>query len=196
MSYLPKEQRRAQIVEAAVALLAKEGLSAVTVRGVAACMDASPGQIHHHFASADALRAEALRAFGSRSLRRVMQKTADWPPGERVLALLADDAKDEDPICDRIWRDATEASRMDRLIREAVTATLDEWLDCLCERLAELPETRGARATDLRRIARRLMAASIGRDVLQDFDRGCDDPGAELRRLLGLELRDMTPAEA
>lgn len=187
MSYLPKDQRRAQIVEAAVALLGKDGLSGVTVRGVAAAMGSSPGQIHHHFESADALRAEALGFFGHRSLRQVMEETASWPPMERVLALLTGAAKDEDPICDRIWRDATEASRMNTLIRTALVATLDEWRDCLTECLAVLT---GATAVegDLRLIARRLMAASIGRDLLADFDRGCDEPTAELRRLLEFEL--------
>jgi len=49
------------LLEATLAVLAREGVSAVTVRRVAAEASASPGTVTHHFGSVDELLVAALR---------------------------------------------------------------------------------------------------------------------------------------
>ncbi|TRC37803.1 TetR family transcriptional regulator, partial [Mannheimia haemolytica] len=65
MAYLARAERRRSIVEAAAAIVAKEGLSAVTARTVAEQLGGSQGQIHHHFSSTDELAAEAWRQYSA-----------------------------------------------------------------------------------------------------------------------------------
>lgn len=55
MAYLPREQRRAAIIDAALKIIRREGFAAVTARSIAQEIGGSPGLIHQHFPSMDEL---------------------------------------------------------------------------------------------------------------------------------------------
>lgn len=55
MSRMPLEERRAQLIDAGLRIAAREGVEAVTVRGVAAEAGASLGVVHYCFADKDEL---------------------------------------------------------------------------------------------------------------------------------------------
>lgn len=63
MAYLPREQRRAAIIDASLRVARRSGLSTVTARTVAAELDGSPGLIHQHFASMAELQAAAWESY-------------------------------------------------------------------------------------------------------------------------------------
>ena len=77
MAYLSKDERRRSIVEAAAALVDRDGLAGVTARNVAAELGGSPGQVHHHFDSTDVLAAEAWRHFADRSIEAYSEAARD-----------------------------------------------------------------------------------------------------------------------
>jgi AcrR family transcriptional regulator len=73
------------ILEAALEVIARDGVGAVTVRSIAARADVSPGTITHHFPSIDELLVAALNHGSSRvinSLERLALslQDSDWNP--------------------------------------------------------------------------------------------------------------------
>lgn len=189
MSYLPKDQRRAQIVEAALALMREEGLAEATVRAVAARIGTSPGQIHHHFTSADALRAEAFRCFGQRMGCEFKARYAGLSGIDRVVAMLSTG----NAICDagvqRMWKEAVAASQMESLIQEAVVEVLRAWQADVTRALTETLEIRGQVAVcDLSPVACRLVGFSIGCDLMRDLGIDVSFNVTELRQHLEIEL--------
>ncbi|MGP9806202.1 TetR family transcriptional regulator [Paracoccus sp. NSM] len=176
MPNLSRDLRRTQIINAAVELTMTEGLNAATVRRVASAISVSPGQIHHHFTSADALRAEAFRVFGQRLAQTFERDASDQPAMERALTLL--DCKRSNPEIDvdRLWKEAMFASREADLVREAVRDVLVAWQDMLADALSAILAERGLQTDrELHASARRLIAMAIGSDLIADFH--LRDPG-------------------
>ncbi|GAA1582601.1 TetR/AcrR family transcriptional regulator [Leucobacter aridicollis] len=68
MAYLPREERRAAIIEATVRVMLADGLEGVSARSVATAVEGSPGLIHQHFASVPELIASAWQKFVADSL--------------------------------------------------------------------------------------------------------------------------------
>lgn len=170
MSYLAKQDRRALIVDAAVELIARDGLQAATVRGVAAHMGASPGQVHHHFKSADALRAEALSAAWMKAMPDCMARIQTGTTRERVAKMRCTDGSDLSRMMDRLWNDALAASRMDPMVRDVVRGAICD----MCEMLAgfmykDIEEGNLPATLDVPLLARRLASMFVGTDVLEDF---------------------------
>ena len=113
MSYLPKEQRRSEIIEAAIEVIQQQGLAAATVRNVAKATESSPGQIHHHFESADALRAEALLCLWQRMKIEFVSQIQTTSPVETLMAYLGGSAHREiKETFAQLYKDLLEASRM------------------------------------------------------------------------------------
>ncbi|WP_226576575.1 TetR family transcriptional regulator [Acuticoccus sediminis] len=172
---MAKSERRAAIVNAAVALVWDKGLGAATVRAVAAAVGASPGQIHHHFASVDDLRAEAFREASRRMLPELTRTLRSMPPMDNLLGLLAGCASEEHAMAERLWRDALAAARMSEIVGEAVREALDEWNVAIVDALKRVKEAGELPATlDEAPVAQRLMALSLGLDVLNEVYGRCD----------------------
>lgn len=55
---LPADERRAQLLEAALMIAAEQGVDALTLRPLAAAAGASPGIVHYHFHDKDTLLTE------------------------------------------------------------------------------------------------------------------------------------------
>ncbi|MBP6684249.1 MAG: TetR family transcriptional regulator [Leucobacter sp.] len=68
MAYLPRDERRAAIVEATIRVMRSAGFEGVSARSVAAEVGGSPGLIHQHFSSVSSLTASAWRAYVAESL--------------------------------------------------------------------------------------------------------------------------------
>lgn len=68
MARLSPAQRRAAIVEAALAVAVRKGLASTTVRDVAAEMGTSSGLIHHYFDSMDDVLAAVFEQVAARDL--------------------------------------------------------------------------------------------------------------------------------
>lgn len=68
MAYLPRDERRAAILEATIRVLRADGFTGVSARAVAAEVGGSPGLIHQHFPSVASLLASAWRQYVTESL--------------------------------------------------------------------------------------------------------------------------------
>ena len=88
MAYMSRKERRAQIIGAAADIVSREGLAAATVRAIATEIACSPGQIHHHFGTADELRAEGMREVWARIGPAISQVLRAIPPKERLRMIL------------------------------------------------------------------------------------------------------------
>ena len=185
MAYLSREARREQIVNAVVDLVSQEGLAAATVRRIAQDLGCSPGQIHHHFASADALRAEAVREVWRRLEPDLVALLRRHAPRERIATILSGCVADIDPalnpllvVAHHLWQEAWD-SRKTPAIRDAFTEGIANMQRKIMMALQELVETGAlAAGSDLDEMSLALIAASQGYDFLAETI-GVNHLGAE-----------------
>lgn len=164
MARMSPEERRAAIVAAARAVMARRGIAGTTVRDVAAELGTSSGLIHHYYASMDELLAEAFDQAARADLVEVLEGLTQGRDAVEKLAIFFD-------TYDRGMRDGSGDFGM------------QIWLDAWAE---------AARRPALRRTSRRLneewqraLAGVIHAGVAQG-DMHCDDPDASAWRILSL----------
>ncbi|WP_025134313.1 TetR family transcriptional regulator [Leucobacter sp. PH1c] len=68
MAYLPRDERRAALIDAALRVIRSGGFAAVSARSVAQEIGGSPGLIHQHFASVGELTGLAWRQYVDENL--------------------------------------------------------------------------------------------------------------------------------
>jgi AcrR family transcriptional regulator len=125
---LPAE-RRGELLGKAVEISQAEGLSAVTLRRVAAALGVTPGLVSHYFSSADQLIAAAFRRAADADLARASARVGAAPTAtakvDELMDYLLDDVSDE---ASALWLDAWSLGRRNTaLAAEAATLT-DDWL--------------------------------------------------------------------
>jgi len=164
MARMSPEERRASIVAATRAVMARRGIAGTTVRDVAAELGTSSGLIHHYYASMDDLLAEAFEQEARADLAEVQAAIAQGrDPIERLHIFFG--------TYDRGARHGTGESGM------------QIWLDAWAE---------AARRPALRRTSRRLneewqrALATLVREGVECGQMDCDDPEASAWRVLSL----------
>lgn len=90
MPYLPREERRRSIIEAAARVIASDGVAAVNTRTVSEFLGGSPGQVHHHFASIDLLIAEAWKRYAEEEVREFLTHVAHMDRADKLREFFAD----------------------------------------------------------------------------------------------------------
>lgn len=167
MAYLCKADRRASIIDAAIEIIEDRSLAAATVREVAKALGASPGQIHHHFASADELRAEALVKLWARITPECEAQLSGLPPRERLLTLLTPDGAEIEALMVKVMDGALPPNDDAPFVRAAVRQFKDQWLTMLGQTLREA-QAAGVvgPCDDVPEVARLLAALSVGTDAL------------------------------
>ncbi len=125
--YLCKQDRKAAILQAAARIALDEGLASTTVRRVASEADTAAGQVHHHFSSAAALRAEAYLLVMRNMQQSLALTSRHLMPFERIRLYLID-AKDQHYTrVIRLWREAMLLTEQDELMRTAFASSLSDW---------------------------------------------------------------------
>lgn len=199
MAYLSRHERREQIVNAVVDIVGREGLAAATVRRIALELDCSPGQIHHHFASAYALRAEALRETWARLEPKLSKLLRSHPPRERLVILLGHkaaticpDLSDPLDVAKRLWSEAWDAREAVE-VREEIAESLRRLHRVVLEALLEGQESGAfAKTLDMQHVASRLVASMHGLNMWEEmgllgvFGQSRDEFVAELLAREGL----------
>jgi AcrR family transcriptional regulator len=123
--------RRAAIVDAALAVARRKGLASTTVRDVAQEMGTSSGLIHHYFDSMDEVLAAAFEQVAAEDLAETEEMLAGGDP----IAVLAGFLRSYAPVGDdwafQLWLDAwAEAAR--RPVLRATSGRLNlAWADLL-----------------------------------------------------------------
>ena len=79
---------RERLLAAAIAVVAREGLEAASVKAIAVEADVTPGLLHYHFPSKEALLEAALRQALDAHLEVVRAERARTPPDKLLAALV------------------------------------------------------------------------------------------------------------
>lgn len=125
MSYLSKDERREDILQAAMRVALSEGFNTMTVRRIATEAGVATGQVHHHFASAGELKSLAfVRLIRDLLDAEVVGENADWR--QRLHAMLGSDDGAFEPYI-RLWREAQILATRDPDIKGAYILTMEMW---------------------------------------------------------------------
>ncbi|MBS1204149.1 MAG: TetR family transcriptional regulator [Proteobacteria bacterium] len=125
MRYLHRDDRREVILKAAMRVALAEGFSAMTVRRIATEAGVATGQVHHHFASANALKAQAfIRLIDELLNVDLLPVTAPWR--DQLHAMLGSDEDGFEPYV-HLWREALLLANKDPEFKGAYLTTLEMW---------------------------------------------------------------------
>jgi len=125
MSYLSKDERREEIMQAAMRVALSDGFTAMTVRRIATEAKVATGQVHHHFASAGELKSQAfIRLIRNLLDVEVVAENASWR--EKLHAMLGSDDRSFEPYI-RLWREAQLLAARDAEIKGAYVLTMEMW---------------------------------------------------------------------
>jgi AcrR family transcriptional regulator len=128
---LPAE-RHGEILTKAVEISAAEGLSAVTLRRVAADLGVTPGLVSHYFSSAEQLITAAFTTAAVADLASARSLVAAASTPTAKMAALMDyvlDGSSEDASA--LWLDAWSLGRRNVALAAEANRLTDEWLACL-----------------------------------------------------------------
>lgn len=176
MTYLPRDARREQIMNAVVDIAIREGLAAATVRRIARELGCSPGQIHHHFTSAADLRAEAIHRVWERLDQELIAAVRRLPPRERLVTILCgcniastEELRAKQQMAERLWKETWD-QRGEPSVRAAIAVVVGKLRDELVLALNEGAESGEFRSDiETSRLAMMLIAASQGFDLLEEI---------------------------
>jgi TetR/AcrR family transcriptional repressor of bet genes len=186
------EQRREELAAAVWRLASRDGLDAVTIRGVSAEAGWSTGALHHYFSDKEELLLFAFQTVADRVGRRVATAREEASePLELARALLAiglpldDERRDET----RVWFAFLGLALTRPPLARAQRLAYDAWRRIVADALRDAQEQGDIeRDVDVEREAAALVALVDGLAVQASFDPGCLDVGlvderlAELRR--------------
>ena len=121
-------ERAAEIADAAHELALEQGLSAVTLRAVAARIDVAPALVAHYEPDMQALVASTFASIVAAELAEVDALVAGLPtPPERLAAMLAtllDGSRDDVTV---IWVEAWAMGRRNESLAASVRVEMDAW---------------------------------------------------------------------
>ena len=121
-------ERAAEIADAAHELALEQGLSAVTLRAVAARVDVAPALVAHYEPDMQALIASTFASIVAAELAEVDALIAGLPsPRERLAAMLAtllDGSRDDVTV---IWVEAWAMGRRNEALAASVRDEMDAW---------------------------------------------------------------------
>lgn len=190
MRYLSKDERREAILQAAMRVALAEGLTAMTVRRIAAEAGVATGQVHHHFTSGGELKSLAfVRLIRALLDADVVGENASWR--ERLHAMLGSDDGGFEPYI-RLWREAQLLASRDADIKSAYVMTMEMWHQETVAIIRAGAEANAFTLTDrAENIAWRLIGLVCGLDGITILNMPEMDDAAfnkHLDKLISLEL--------
>ncbi|WP_432522264.1 TetR/AcrR family transcriptional regulator [Kineococcus sp. SYSU DK006] len=186
-------ERAQEILAAARAVAARDGLTALTLRSVAREADVAPSLVAHYFPEVEALVAEVFGALAQEEesgLRAELAQVAD--AGERLRHLL-----DWLPATDRagmtaLWLEALVLGRRNARLAERAREDLGRWQSLVREEIAAAAAAGAAQVEDPADAAARLLAFSDG--INEHALVGYEEPALRVRfREVGEQVLRMRP---
>lgn len=195
---LSPAEREAQITAAAAAVARTDGLTAVTLRRVAAAVGVAPSLVAHYRPSMDELVGDTFRSIASTEVAEVARLVADEGDPVAQLAVLVaavtDAARDDVAV---LWADAWSLGRTNEVLAAAARDVMDSW-----QRLATDVVTAGVRAGVVRaedpaaigRLLFALVDATNGYALVDYLDRATRDDlvRSTIARAVGLDAASLT----
>jgi len=130
---LPAE-RHGELLARAVELAAAEGLSAVTLRRVAADLGVTPGLVSHYFSSAEQLITAAFRSAAVADLAEARSCIDAAPTAlakmDALMDYVLDDSSDD---AGALWLEAWSLGRRNPALATEANDLTDEWLICIAD---------------------------------------------------------------
>lgn len=163
MTYLSKSDRRRAILDAAIAVMQRDGFRHMTTRAVAAQMGAANGIIHHHFDSAADLKQQAFRHHVAMQCVAFDQASGGLTTADALRLFVEDFTRPDHDAQMRLWGDAWIEAQSDAGLAEVYADALRGW----SERLAALIEAGAdegilGRPPDVTMSAWRILLLGIG----------------------------------
>ncbi|MBT2502199.1 TetR/AcrR family transcriptional regulator [Curtobacterium sp. ISL-83] len=197
---LSPAERSAQIGRAAIDLARAEGLSAVTLRGIAASVGVAPSLVAHYHPSMEDLVGATFRSIAAAEVAEVRRivgsaSTADpLAPLRTLLDCISDPARDDVAA---LWADAWSIGRTNDALAAAAREVMDDWQGLATSVVTDGVAAGVLRTEDPDAVARLLFAlvdATNGYALVQYLDRRTreDLVRAGVARAVGLDERDLT----
>ncbi|KQR53474.1 TetR family transcriptional regulator [Leifsonia sp. Leaf336] len=159
----PPAERRAELAAAARALALDEGLSAVTLRAVAARAGVTPALVAHYHESMDGLVAETFVSVVAAEIDEVRALLAAEPNPVRglaaVMSTLLDGSRDDVTV---IWVEAFALGRRNAALGSVVRDQMDAWRDVIEDVIGAGVASGDFRAEDPRAVAWQLLGMIDG----------------------------------
>jgi AcrR family transcriptional regulator len=156
-------ERRDELLAKAVEIATAEGLSAVTLRGVAADLGVTPGLVSHYFSSAEQLITDAFRAA---AIADLAEARARVDAAEGALAKMSalmdyvlDDSSDD---AGGLWLEAWSLGRRNAPLAAQAQELTGEWLACIADIVRAGAAEGEFHPTDVDVAARRLLTMIDG----------------------------------
>ena len=128
---LPAE-RHGELLARAVEISQSEGLSAVTLRRVAADLGVTPGLVSHYFSSAEQLITAAFRSAAVADLDEARSRVYAAPTAlakmDALMDYLLDDSSDD---ASALWLEAWSLGRRNAALALEAKELTDDWLACI-----------------------------------------------------------------
>ncbi|KAA0082642.1 TetR family transcriptional regulator [Mycolicibacterium sp. P9-64] len=127
-------ERHGELLAKAVKISRDEGLSAVTLRKVAAALGVTPGLVSHYFASAEQLIVAAFGAVADADLAEARRRVAAADTATDKVDALVDYVLDDSTVDESAnWLDAWSLGRRNPVLAERANALTGEWLAFIAE---------------------------------------------------------------
>jgi len=151
-------ERHGELLAKAVEIAHAEGLSAVTLRRVAADMGVTPGLVSHYFSAAEQLIAAAFRAAALADLDEARSRVeAASTPGGKMAALLDYVLDDDGDDGSALWLETWTLRRRNAALAAGAEELTDQWLACIAAIVAAGADSGEFTVPDVEVAARRLL---------------------------------------
>ena len=154
---LPAE-RHGELLAKAVEIAHAEGLSAVTLRRVAADMGVTPGLVSHYFSAAEQLVAAAFRAAALADLDKARSRVEGASSAGEKMSVLLDYVLDEEgDDGSALWLETWTLRRRNAMLAAEAEELTDQWLACIAAIVASGADSGEFTVPDVEVAARRLL---------------------------------------
>lgn len=158
----PKAARREELLEAAEAIAAEQGLDRLTVRDVAKRVGVTSGLLHHYFPSVDELVIETFRRIVIADLEWVHGGLEELPPAEALSEFLTRSVATERDASLTVWLSGWLAASRRPGLREAATELMGSGAASLAAILRRGTETGVFHCADPVASAQRIYVVADG----------------------------------
>lgn len=156
-------ERHGELLAKAVEISRDEGLSAVTLRKVAAALGVTPGLVSHYFSSAEQLIVAAFGAVADADLDEARRRAAAVDTATDKVDALMDYVLDDSTVDESAnWLDAWSLGRRNPVLAERANALTGEWLAFIAEIVRAGSAAGEFRVADPDVAARRLLTMIDG----------------------------------